>query len=170
MALSRRRWLSIAAGGFGMTRSPLSALLSAQAAASELPRRVSRTIREYEEQGFHRTATAVDEASADWLSAQVRLAGLTPTQEPFQISRVDPVAAVLIAGDHRLEGLPLFDGAFTDVGGVRGRLGPLASDAPIGIVEVAPAGPLAELSNARRANRHRAIICITKGDRQACAS
>ncbi len=134
--------------------------------ASDVQGRISKIIREYEEQGFHRTGTTVDQASADWLSGQVRQLGLEPTQEPFQISRVDPIASVLVAGNRRLEGLPLFDGAFTDSGGVRGRFGMLASNAEIGLAEVVPnAAAAGALGEARRANRHRAIVCITRGGR-----
>ena len=166
MAMSRRRWLSITISGFGVSMRPVAALVTAQSVASDMPGRISRIIREYEEQGFHRTGTTVDQASADWLSGHVRQVGLMPTQEPFQISRVDPVTSVLIADDRRLEGLPLFDGAFTDSGGVRGRFGILASNAEIGFTEVVPntaaAGALGE---ARRTNRHRAIVCVTRGGR-----
>ena len=58
------------------------------------------------------------------------------------------------------------DGGFTDVAGVEGRLGPLATDAPIGLAEIVPnnagTGPLAE---ARRQKRHRAIVILTHGGR-----
>jgi hypothetical protein len=128
--------------------------------------RISRIIREYEEQGFHRTGTTVDQASADWLSGQVRQVGLVPTQESFPLSRIDPVTSVLIAGDRRIEGLPLFDGAFTDDGGVRGRFGMLASNAEIGFTEVVPnAAAAGALGEARRTSRHRAIVCVTRGGR-----
>ena len=72
-----------------------------------------------------------------------------------------------LSGDGRkIEGLMLFDGSFTDAAGVTGRLGLPASDDPIGLVEAAPntvhAGPLGE---ARRQNRHRAIVVVTRGGR-----
>jgi len=61
----------------------------------------------------------------------------------------------------------LFDGGFTDAAGISGRLGLLASDdATIGLTEAAPNtvgdGSLAE---ARRENRHRAIVVVTRGGR-----
>ncbi len=166
MVISRRRWLSITISGLGVSTRPLDSLTAAQSVSSDVQGRISRTIREYEGQGFHRTGTTVDQASADWLSGQVRQLGLVAAQEPFQISRVDPVTSVLIAGSRRLEGLPLFDGAFTDSGGVRGRLGVLASDAEIGVTDVVPnAAAAGALGEARRANRHRAIVCVTRGGR-----
>jgi len=158
MPLTRRDWLYLAG------QSALFAQDSSADAAAQW--RIGRIIRAYEQQGIHRTATEVDRISGDWLASQIRLIGLTPTLEPFTISRVDPITASLIVDGRRIDGVPLFDGGFTDVAGVSGHLGPLASDAPIGLIEIAPnsagAGPLVE---ARRQNRHRAIVAVTRGGR-----
>jgi hypothetical protein len=135
-------------------------------AGRELQQRIAQTIRAYEEQGVHRTGTKVDGISADWLAAEVRRSGLTPSRETFDITRVDPVDASLSADGRRIEGVMLFDGGFTDTAGVSGHLGPLLSDAPIGLTEIVPntagVGPLAE---ARRQDRHRAIVVVTRGGR-----
>ena len=56
--------------------------------------------------------------------------------ESFHVNRVDPRTTVLQLGDHRIDGAPVFDGSFTAVTGVRGRLGPLDSGAEIGVVPV----------------------------------
>lgn len=73
--------------------------------------------------------------------------------------------------DRRIEGVPLFDAAFTDGEGVRGRLGALGSDAEIGLAQTEPsslmeprraqAGVVAE---ARR-SRHKAVVLLTGGSR-----
>jgi hypothetical protein len=47
-----------------------------EAAADDMVGRITGVISGYEAQGFHRTATAVDEASGRWLADQVRKAGL----------------------------------------------------------------------------------------------
>lgn len=156
--MTRRDWLYLV--------GPTALFAQDGPAPNDLQRRAARIVRAFEEQGIHRTGTSVDRASADWLATEVRQCGLTPEHESFTISRVDPIEAGLSAGSRRIEGIPLFDGAFTDPDGVSGRLGPLASDAPIGLTETAPnaagAGPLGE---ARRQNRHRAIVAITRGGR-----
>jgi hypothetical protein len=46
---------------------------------TEMQRRIGDVIHSYEEQGFHRTGTAVDQISGDWLIGQVREIGLEPT-------------------------------------------------------------------------------------------
>ena len=46
-------------------------------------------IRAYEEQGFHRTGTTVDQLSGDWLVDEVRQIGLEPVREEFSLIRSD---------------------------------------------------------------------------------
>src|SRR5262249_31732418 len=108
----------------------------------------------------------VDRASADWLAGEVRQIGLDPMLEEFSLSRVDLVDTFLEANNRRIEGLPLFDGGFTNSAGVAGTLGTLDSHASIGLTEAAPnAAETGALGEARRQNRHRAIVVITRGSR-----
>ena len=131
-----------------------------------MQRRISSVIRAYEEQGFHRTGTPVDQVSSDWLANEVRGIGLEPTCEEFSFGRVDPVAAFLVAKDRRIEGLPFFDGTSTAPEGIAGTLGNLNGDATIGLTEIPPnAAESGALGDARRHNRHRAIVVVTRGAR-----
>jgi hypothetical protein len=154
--MTRREWLYLT--------GPSVLLAQKNAANPDLQDRISRLIHAYEEQGAHRTGTKVDEISGDWLTGEVGKAGLTPARETFQISRVDPVACSLSFDGRQIEGIPLFDGAFTGPTGVAGPLGKLGTDAPIGLAEAAPntaeVGPIGE---ARRQNQHRAIVFVTRG-------
>jgi hypothetical protein len=128
--------------------------------------RIGAVIHAYAEQGFHRTGTEVDRRSGDWLGDQVREVGLAPTREEFSLSRIDPVSASLVVNDRKIDGLPLFDGGFTGAAGIAGRLGDLDSDAPIGFAETPPnAAEVGALGDARRQNRHQAIVVITRGAR-----
>jgi hypothetical protein len=88
-----------------------------------MQRRIGDVIHGYEEQGFHRTGTAVDQISGDWLANEVREIGLAPMREEFSLSRVDPVSASIVVNGRKVEGLPFFDGGFTTSAGIRGRLG-----------------------------------------------
>ena len=171
MLLTRRQWLSIATSGAYSALAASRSMAAQNEAQGDLERRIGRLISEYERQGFHRTGTAVDRRSADWLYEEVRRIGLVPARESFALSRIDPANARLIVRDRRIEGLPLFDGAFTDADGIRGRLGPIGSDAEIGLAEAPPntaaAGPLGE---ARRQQRHKALVCVTRGGRPGLMS
>jgi hypothetical protein len=69
-------------------------------------------------------------------------------------------------GGRRIEGLPIFDGGFTDVAGAQGRLGQLGGETEIGLIEAPPNaeyGPT--YLKMRRETRHRAIVVITRGAR-----
>ena len=131
-----------------------------------MQRRIGSVIRAYEEQGFHRTGTAVDKISGDWLANEVRQIGLEPMREEFSLSRVDPVNASLVVNEVKIEGLPFFDGGFTCSAGIAGLLGDLNTDAFIGLTEIPPnAAEVDALGDARRQNRHPAIVVITRGAR-----
>lgn len=150
--MTRRDWLTLMGLGTPMA-------LAAGASPDETVRRIARVIREYESQGFHRTATAVDNASADWLAEEVRRAGPSATLESFAVDRVEPVTCALTIDDRRIDGLPLFDGAFTPESGIAGALGD-----DVALTETAVnAAARGALGDARRANRHRAIVTTTKG-------
>src|SRR5262245_13130172 len=112
--MTRRHWLSLAAATAAWRGlAPAASIAAQRSSESELTSRIRRIVREYEEQGFHRTATAVDERSADWLIAEVRRIGLAPAREPFTLDRIDPANGAILADGRRIEGLPLFDGGFT---------------------------------------------------------
>ena len=165
MELSRREWLALIA------LTPASLVPASPAAAqgdgaAAMESRISALIAEYAAQGFHRTATPVDAASGDWLAEQIRSTGLSPAQESFSLSRVDPIRCELIAGERRVDGVPLFDATFTDAQGLHGRLGHLAADAEIALVDTAVnAAASGALGDARRASRHKAIVAVTRGRR-----
>lgn len=137
-----------------------------QANFGDVERRIRDLIDQYSQQGFHRTGTTVDHRSGDWLFDHVRRIGLKPSRETFALSRVDPGACRVTVGGKPIGGLPLFDGAFTAADGIRGRLGPIGSDAEIGLAAAPPntAGAGA-LGDARRQNRHKAIVFVTRGGR-----
>jgi len=162
MRITRRQWLAAAAA---MTAAPRLPTIFAQG-GDALARRIASAIREFEAQGFHRTATPVDRASGEWLAEQVKSAGLKPSLESFPISRVDPVRAVIVAGGRRIDGVPLFDAAFTSADGVHGQLGVADAAAEIALVETAVnAAGAGALGEARRAGAHKAIVAITRGGR-----
>jgi hypothetical protein len=132
----------------------------------DLPQRIARIIGEYDRLGIHRTGSEVDAKSARWLAVKVRRCGLNPLLEPFVINRVDPKSCYLLVGGRRIEGLPIFDGGFTDTAGARSRIGLLGSDAEIGLIEAPPNaeyGPT--YLTMRRESRHRAIVIVTRGAR-----
>ena len=162
MHLTRRELLEI--GGALLAGAPVRAADVSQAAIDETERRAADLIRGYSAEGLHRTATVVDRASADRLVTLARATGAAPSLEPFELSRVDPVAHYIDVSGQRVEGLPMFDGAFTGGDGVSGAIGPIDGDRPMGFALFAPYGEAA-LRKLRETSRHRAIVVVTTGGR-----
>ena len=169
LAISGRTMtLGLAAGANRSER--LVALEQPLTSRDGLEQRVAAVIQAYDAQGNHRTGTEVDNASAEWLANQVRRLGAEPSLEAFTLSRVDPQSCHLHIADRRIDGVPLFDADFTGAEGVRGRLGPLGSDAEIGLAETTPfrlTAPIGtderdEVAEARR-SRHKAVVLLTRG-------
>ena len=126
--------------------------------------RVARTIREYSEQGIHRSGTDVDLENAAWLSERIRSLDLPPELNTFPFKRVRPLECALAIEGKTVEAIPLYDCTYTDGNGILGRLGEVGSDADIGVVSAfpmasSPGGRL--LDKARRKNQHKAIVVLT---------
>lgn len=126
--------------------------------------RIGQIIGAYDKQGIHRTGTDVDRAAADWLAGEYAALGVTPERSTYSLDRVDVVTATATVGDATLDGLPRFDGGTTGPDGLAGKLGPIGSDAPIGLAKTNPRST-PEVEDIRRNGPHQAIIQITDGGR-----
>ena len=133
MRITRSEFLRAALGAAVVAGLPRRIGHAAQSAAqassrsrttTSVRRAVAAAIEEYDAQGIHRTASDVDNRSAQWLLDRARAAGAEARLEPFPINRVDVRAAYVEAEGRRAEGLPLFDGTFTDAAGIVGRVAP----------------------------------------------
>ena len=140
----------------------MTALLVVAPKADPMERRAADVIRAYSDEGDHRTATAVDRASANALLARARATGASVSLEPFDLSRVDTVAAFAEIDGRQIDGLPMFDGPFTGGAGVTGRIGVIGSDRPIAWTRIGPNGE-AELRRMRDGSKHAAIVAVTVG-------
>lgn len=160
MKRTRRAFLRQASSG------SLAWLSFAATGNDKAERRTARWIEQYDRQGLHRTGTAGDKRSADWLAAEVGKLGVKPLLESFALDRVDPLNCFIEIGGKRIEGLPLFDAAFTDANGVRGKLGAFGGETELGLIELPPNAEYgASYEATRRTSRHRALLVITKGAR-----
>ena len=128
--------------------------------------RIARIIGEYDTQGWHRTGTTVDHESAEWLAGLVSETGAEVSLEPFELSRINLAECYLEVVGERIHGLPMFDGAFTGVEGIRGSLGPVGSPTEIGVGRVSLAGGEDEaLTASRQSGKHRGLVAVTVGGR-----
>lgn len=122
--------------------------------------RAERWLIAWDGHGSHRTATAGDNAGADWLAEEAAALGASVGFEEFTLDRLDPGAAFLEIGGERIEAVPAFDAPPTDAAGVTGRLG-----REIAVAELSPravySGAYREL---RRAGGHRGLVIVCTGD------
>ncbi len=160
--LTRKAFLEVA-GAAAMAALWPGARAHAQAVpARDARERVARFVREYDSQGDHRTGSAVDAESGRWLADRADDAGLAPEIEWMGFSRIDIQAAYVEVGDRRAEGVPLFDGGFTDAAGVTGTLSSLDGDGAIGLGHVGPRAG-SEFRSYRRDTAQQAIVTVTGG-------
>lgn len=127
---------------------------------------IATIIQQYDRQGFHRTATEVDQISAFWLVECIQKLGIKAYLQPFFLSRIDPIQAYIQIGQRRWEGLPLFDSTFTTADGISGKLGLAGSDAALIVLPITPQANTAkyqELQACRRNGKYQGIIAITPG-------
>lgn len=118
----------------------------------------------WDSHGNHRTATAGDEAGAEWLAAEAAALGADPAIEEFRIQRLDPGAAFLELDGERIAGIPAFDAPATAGGGIGGRLGPVESDAEIAVAELSPQSVYSgEYERLRRTGPHRGFVVLCAG-------
>jgi hypothetical protein len=135
----------------------------------EIEERIAALIEAYDAQGNHRTGTTVDRLSGEWLARHVRELGVDAALEPFPINRIDLRSSYVRIGDRRIDGVPLFDSAFTSSDGVTGVLGLPGGDAEIALVESEPArlantDPVQRdaVEEARR-GRYKGVLVLTRG-------
>jgi len=161
----------IAGSGAATAQAAASRAASSQTGriASDVESRVASIVQVYDGHGNHRTATPGDVAAAEWLSTELRRIGVKPQFEEFSLDRIEPQTAYVRTVKGRIDGVPVFDAAFTDANGIRGRLGFLGSEAEIAVVESDPyvllepqREQLSEVAEARK-SKHKAVVVLTRG-------
>lgn len=170
MRLSRGEFLRMGVGASaGIILSRLDVLAQRDTTAS----RAAAVIQEYDAQGFHRTATDVDRRSGEWLADRVRRTGAEARLESFDIGRIDVRGAFVEAENRRAEGLPFFDGGFTDAAGITGRVGPPESKLSFALVVINAAGISSEgrsIQALRKSTVHRGIVAVTNGSHEGLST
>ena len=86
------------------------------------PAIIESRIRSFESFGVHRTGWPGDDATSEWLVAEMQAAGIEAERDRFTFPRVECRTARLTWPDGAADGLPLYDGGFTPPDGVEGQL------------------------------------------------
>lgn len=170
MRISRVGFLRL---GIGASAGLVLGRLGASAQSDARTSRIAGVIQEYDAQGLHRTATDVDHRSGQWLVDQAARAGADARLESFDINRVDVRSAFVEAEGRRADGLPFFDGGFTDSAGLTGRVGPPESKLPFALVVIDSAGISSEgraIQALRTSTLHRGIVAVTQGSHEGLST
>ena len=118
----------------------------------------------WDSQGIHRTATAGDEASAEWLIRECAGLGVAPAVEGFILDRLDPIEAYLEYDGARVSGVPLFDAPATGDDGIAGILGPGGAETSIAVAELSPLSVYTpDYEGLRRNAVHCGLVIVCKG-------
>lgn len=131
----------------------------------EAEARAARWLRAWDGQGLHRTATAGDQAGADWLATEAAALGGEVSVEEFALDRLDPVHAFLEIADVRIPAVPAFDAPPTEASGIEGRLGAEIAAAVLSPRDVY-SGRYREL---RGSGGHRAFVILCAGEEPGIA-
>ncbi len=86
------------------------------------PATIEARIRAFESFGIHRTGWEGDDRTSTWLRDELRAAGVDAELERFDFPRVEVRRARVSWSDGGADGLPMYDGGFTDAGGIDGEL------------------------------------------------
>ncbi len=129
-----------------------------------LEQRVATILETYDQQGIHRTGTIGDTENAHYLAEQIKATGQKPLLTKFRHLRVDPIQSELQIGNHTIQGIPFFDGTFTDKNGVRGQMGAPGDNAPIAVGhhQTNRGWDKPQLAHARQRSNVKAMIAICK--------
>lgn len=136
--------------------------------SSSMRQRIKQDIQSWDAIADHRTGTEGASRTSAWLAAEVSDCGFEPKIDWFPFKRRVLRECFVEVGKHRAdhaEGVPLFDGGYTDEEGVSGVLGSLVSKAVIGLTEFSPTPRAnAALEAARQNSKFAAIIAVARGE------
>lgn len=83
---------------------------------------IERRVRAYEAFGIHRTGWPGDDRTSTWLRDELREAGVPAELEKFPFPRVEYRTARISWPGGQADGVPMYDGGFTDYGGLTSDL------------------------------------------------
>ena len=127
------------------------------------PEVCNEIIRQFDSQGWHRTASASDELSGRWLLERLEAAGVPGHEVPFAFTRTDLDESLICLGEKSIAAVPLIDSCLPDRGAViRGSFGERNEPGTIALVQFGAHGMAGDLE-AFRTSAHTAVIACVSG-------
>ena len=120
----------------------------------------------------HRTGTAGDHETAEWLADNIRKTGAKPIFDTFPFTCRVLRECAIIVGDKRAEGIPLFDGGYTSAEGLSATLTALSDTVDSAIEESIAVTSFSSLGNdeatqqmhAARKGGYQAIVACSEAE------
>jgi hypothetical protein len=167
MSMSRRQVVHAGLAGLvvGALGSPSTTALANRPRASEtdMLARITKIFKTWDDIGEHRTGTAGDLLTADWLADEIRARGAPPVLNAFTFERRVFTDAYVECDGNRAEGVPCYDGGHTQ-SPIDGPLAPLEHATGIGICDYLPyerSAMTRPMMEARERGGHAAIVAIS---------
>ena len=130
---------------------------------NDLHKTLSADIQAWDRIGVHRTGTAGDRRTAEWLASSCQQAAVPARLTKFGLRRWAPQECLVRVGAEVARGVPLFDGEVTGPEGVVAPLARLPAPAEAVGVGVIDGGDGA-VAAARFGGGHPALVAVTKFD------
>ncbi len=123
----------------------------------------SRIVEQFDAQGWHRTGTDTDYASARWLVDQFQARGLDAAVDTYPFLRIDPVNCSVSAREWAISGYPFTDSRLPAPGTVlTGRIADVPAPDAFALVRAEPRGMTSPI-DALRKESWAAIIVLMEG-------
>ncbi len=121
--------------------------------------RIGRWLELWDSSNQHRTGTAGDRETSNWLALELSNLGATPAFKEFPFLRREPANAHVTVGSNVFEGIPLFDGGTTHPSGIAARLSQSEESGTIVVVDASQRRTA--LATLRRSNNIQGIVVIS---------
>ena len=110
--------------------------------SSAEPAVIEQLVREFDDQGWHRTGSPGDNATTTWLLEKLAGFGVHGEAHPFLFAKLDVGSALIEVGGTTIAGHAQMDAGLTPVGGQLGRLTTAARPEPgcIAVLDIDAAG------------------------------
>jgi hypothetical protein len=124
--------------------------------------RLTLLLQEYDREGAHRTGSRGDTASAQALTTGMQRWRLSGTLDRFPFERVDVNAAYVQFRERRIDGVPLFDGTFTEGPGVTGAIALAGEEGAFVLLD----GDDPAFPSLRTGERYVGVVLVSRGPRE----
>lgn len=121
--------------------------------------RISSILKDYHNQGIHRTGSESDNANSIWFAEKIENLGLKPIKHEFMVNKININQAKLEIKNKHINGIPVYDSVKQNSYQISGEFGSFTSNAEIGFDHIRTDR---RLKYERNKNRHEVLVFSKK--------